>query len=77
MVSLGHNELNVSDHSHENDVFCFKILNFFLLISGDSKDVFARLQHLEDRILYLESLSPEYFTYAVSKSSTLYINHLF
>ena len=36
------------------------------MVSGSSKtDVYSRLKVLEERVLFLESLSPEYFTAGV------------
>ena len=42
-------------------------LALFLIFLGSSKtDVFSRLKVLEERVLFLESLSPEYFKTGVS-----------
>lgn len=38
----------------------------FLNVNQSSKDIFARLKAIEDKILYLESVSPEYFDLDVS-----------
>lgn len=35
------------------------------------KDIYSRLKQIEDRILYLEGLSPEYFQFWVNISSVL------
>lgn len=38
----------------------------FLNIKNESQNVFSRLKAIEDKILYLESISPEYFDFFVS-----------
>lgn len=38
----------------------------FLGVQKTSDDVFARLKAIEDRILFLESVSPEYFSSSVT-----------
>lgn len=47
----------------------------YLDINQHSNNVFARLKVIEDKILYLESVSPEYFGWEVSISQRKGIFH--
>lgn len=53
---------NAIDERIENAESFLKISN-----TNSNKDIFQRLKHIEDRILYLETLSPEYLHFVVSK----------
>lgn len=49
----------------------------YLGINKSSLDVFQRLKAIEDKILYLESVSPEYFDFVVSTALHFFYNVLF
>lgn len=46
----------------------------FLGLTPVSKDVYERIQQIENRILYLETISPEYNHFLVSNSILFFLN---